>query len=73
METPVATSAHAVVAEVKTVTVVKGDNLWDLARRFYGDGLRYADLFSANSTQLRDPNLIYIGQIFVVPQTAPAK
>ena len=55
------------------MTVVKGDNLWDLALHFYGDGLRYADLFSANSTQIRNPNLIYIGQIFVVPQKPPAK
>jgi len=46
---------------------VKGDNLWDLAIKYYGDGLLYADIFSANSSQIRDPNLIYIGQIFVVP------
>ena len=50
-----------------TYTVVKGDNLWDLAIKYYGDGLRYADIFSANSSQIHDPNLIYIGQIFVVP------
>jgi nucleoid-associated protein YgaU len=66
-ETPVATAAHAVVAEVRAYTVVKGDNLWDLAVKYYGDGLRYADIFSANASQIRDPNLIYIGQIFVVP------
>jgi nucleoid-associated protein YgaU len=52
---------------VLTYTVVKGDNLWDLAIKYYGDGLRYADIFSANASQIRDPNLIYIGQIFVVP------
>ena len=56
------------VVEVRTYTVVKGDNLWDLAIKYYGDGLRYADIFSANSSQIHDPNLIYIGQIFVVPQ-----
>jgi nucleoid-associated protein YgaU len=66
-ETPVATAAHAVVPEVRAYTVVKGDNLWDLAIKYYGDGLRYADIFSANASQIRDPNLIYIGQIFVVP------
>ena len=72
-ETPVATTAHPVVAEVRTVTVAKGDNLWDLARHFYGDGLRYADLYTANSAQIHDPNLIFVGQIFVVPQAAVAK
>jgi nucleoid-associated protein YgaU len=66
-ETPVATAAHAVVAEVLTYTVVRGDNLWDLAIKYYGDGLLYADIFSANASQIRNPNLIYIGQIFVVP------
>jgi len=66
-ETPVATAAHAVVPEVLAYTVVKGDNLWDLAVKYYGDGLRYADIFSANASQIRDPNLIYVGQIFVVP------
>ena len=66
-ETPAATAAHAIVAEVLTYTVVKGDNLWDLAVKYYGDGLRYADIFSANASQIRDPNLIFIGQIFVVP------
>jgi len=66
-EAPAATPSHAVVAEVSTYTVVKGDNLWDLAIKYYGDGLRYADIFSANASQIRNPNLIYIGQIFVVP------
>ena len=66
-EAPVATASHAVVPEVRTYTVVHGDNLWDLAIKYYGDGLRYAEIYSANSSQIRDPNLIYIGQIFVVP------
>jgi nucleoid-associated protein YgaU len=66
-ESPAATPSHAVVPEVLTYTVVKGDNLWDLAIKYYGDGLRYADIFSANASQIHDPNLIFIGQIFVVP------
>ena len=62
--------SHAVVAELRTATVIKGDNLWDLARHFYGDGLRYSDIFHANSGLIHNPNLIYIGQVFVVPQDA---
>ncbi len=69
--TPDSGPSHATVAEVLTTTVVHGDNLWDLARRFYGDGLRYADIYSANSAQIRNPNLIYIGQVFVVPHDRP--
>ncbi len=64
--------SHAVVAEIRTATVVKGDNLWDLARHFYGDGLHYSDIFQANSVQIHNPNLIYIGQVFVVPQPSSA-
>jgi nucleoid-associated protein YgaU len=60
--------SHAVVAQIRAATVVKGDNLWDLARHFYGDGLRYADIYRANASQIHNPNLIFIGQVFVVPQ-----
>ncbi len=60
-----------VVADVRTTTVVRGDNLWDLARRFYGDGTRFRQIYAANASQIRDPNLIYIGQIFVVPKAPP--
>ncbi len=59
------------VAEVRTTTVVRGDNLWDLARHFYGDGMRFRQIYAANASQIRDPSLIYIGQIFVVPKEPP--
>jgi nucleoid-associated protein YgaU len=65
---PAADPSHAVVAQIRATTVVKGDNLWDLARHFYGDGLRYADIYRANASQIHNPNLIFIGQVFVVPQ-----
>jgi nucleoid-associated protein YgaU len=57
-----------VIAEVQTTTVVAGDNLWDLARRFYGDGMRFRQIYAANAAQIREPRLIYIGQKFVVPK-----
>ena len=56
------------VAELRTTTVVRGANLWDLARRYYGDGLHYSDIYPAYAAHIRNPNLIYIGQVFVVPQ-----
>ena len=45
--------AHVVVAEVQTTTVVRGDNLWDLARRYYGDGMQFRQIYEANSSQIR--------------------
>jgi nucleoid-associated protein YgaU len=63
--------SHAIVAEIRTATVIKGDDLWDLARHYYGDGLRYVDILHANSSLIHNPNLIYIGQVLVVPQDPP--
>ena len=45
-------------------TVVKGDTLWGIARRFYGDGSRYTEL--ARKNNLSNPNLIYPGQVIVL-------
>ena len=49
------------------VMVQPGNSLWRLARRTYGSGLRYTDIYDANRDQIRDPNLIYPGQVFVLP------
>ncbi len=50
------------------VTVVRGDSLWRIARRFYGRGIRYTVIYAENATQIRDPDLIYPGQVFSVPR-----
>ncbi len=60
--------SNVIVADLRITTVVRGDNLWDLARRFYGDGTRFRQIYAANANQIRNPSLIYIGQIFVVPK-----
>jgi nucleoid-associated protein YgaU len=56
------------LAKAGVVTIVRGDNLWNIARSRYGDGFRYTTIYEANKNQIRDPNLIYPGQIFVVPK-----
>ena len=56
-----------VVPKIATTTVVRGDNLWRLSRVTYGVGTRYAVIYSANREQIRNPNRIYPGQIFVLP------
>lgn len=58
-------SAVAVRAEI--ITVQPGYTLWGIAKRSYGDGLLYVKVFAANKAQIRDPNLIYPGQVFSVP------
>jgi hypothetical protein len=51
------------------VTIVRGDNLWNIARGALGSGERYTVIYEANRNQIRDPNLIYPGQVFVIPKT----
>jgi nucleoid-associated protein YgaU len=48
--------------------VQPGASLWRIARRTYGDGVHYSLIYEANQSQIRDPDLIYPGQIFTVPQ-----
>jgi nucleoid-associated protein YgaU len=52
---------------VATQTVQPGNTLWAIARDNLGEGIMYVDLFEANADQIRDPDLIYPGQVFVIP------
>ncbi len=52
----------------RTVVVQPGNSLWRMARRLYGSGWQYTTIFAANEDQIRDPNLIYPGQIFDIPE-----
>jgi nucleoid-associated protein YgaU len=50
-----------------TYTVVKGDSLWAIAKKFYGDGSKYTKIASANKDKIKNPSLIYPGQKLVIP------
>ncbi len=52
-----------------SVVVQPGNSLWRIARRSYGDGVRYTTIYQANRDQIRDPDRIYPGQIFMLPVT----
>ncbi len=49
-------------------TVEKGDNLWKIAQKALGNGARYTEIFEANKPMLKDPDLIYPGQVLRIPQ-----
>ena len=51
------------------VIVQPGNSLWRIARRTYGQGVRYTIIFLANRDQITEPDLIYPGQVFTLPQT----
>ena len=53
--------------EGKTYTVQKGDSLWKIAKQFYGNGAQYSKIVSANADKIKNPNLIYPGQVFTIP------
>ncbi|GLS46074.1 LysM peptidoglycan-binding domain-containing protein [Methylobacterium brachythecii] len=61
-------AAAVFVPEIETAKIIRGDNLWQISRKSYGDGKRYTVIYQANRDQIRDPNLIYPGQIFVMPK-----
>jgi len=56
-----------VVPKVTTTVVSRGDSLWRISRAVYGTGERYSVIYGANHKQIRNPNRIYPGQVFVVP------
>lgn len=50
------------------VIIEKGDMLWRIAYRTYGDGIRYLDIVNRNRDRIADPDLIYPAQIFALPE-----
>lgn len=54
-------------AASQSVIIRRGDTLWQIARRTYGQGVRYTTIYLANQDQIRNPNRISPGQIFNVP------
>ena len=61
-------AATVVVDSIETATVIRGDSLWRISRKTYGLGNRYTEIHRANQQQIRDPDLIYPGQVFVLPK-----
>jgi nucleoid-associated protein YgaU len=51
-----------------SVIIRKGDNLWTISKRTYGSGLRYTTIYLSNRDQIKNPDLIWPGQVFVMPK-----
>lgn len=54
--------------QVAMTTVQPGTTLWAIARDQFGSGVMYVEVFEANRDRIRDPNLIYPGQVFRLPE-----
>ena len=52
----------------RRLIVLRGDSLWNIARAHYGAGFQHTVIFGANKEQIRNPDLIYPGQVFSLPK-----
>ncbi len=59
---------EAAVTGNDSYIVVKGDCLWNIAKKFYGKGSQYTLIYNANRDKIKNPNLIYPGQILIIPK-----
>ena len=50
------------------VIIRRGDSLWRISRRVYGHGVRYSTIYLANQEQIRNPDRIWPGQVFRMPE-----
>ncbi|MEM6341806.1 MAG: LysM peptidoglycan-binding domain-containing protein, partial [Pseudomonadota bacterium] len=61
-------AATAADPDARSITVQTGATLWAIARDRYGDGALYVQVFEANRDTIRNPDLIYPGQVFALPE-----
>jgi nucleoid-associated protein YgaU len=66
---PLADAVAVQLAAGQNYLVQPGNNLWQIARRAYGNGVRYVIIYAANLGQIRDPERIYPGQVFKLPKS----
>ena len=71
-QVPAATAEPAsAVPDEGRVVIQPGNNLWRISKVIYGDATKYTLLYQANQDQIRDPDLIYPGQVFRTPDVVP--
>ena len=63
-----ALTASLIAPAGQTYTVAPGDYLWKIAQKFYGTGYKWDVIYKANAGSIRNPNLIYAGQVLVIPE-----
>lgn len=61
------TRAAATAPKATTYTVKKGDTLWAISKKYLGNGAKYNLIFNANKGKIKNPNLIYVGQVLTIP------
>lgn len=64
---PNAASRDAPISAIRAITVQPGNTLWAISRDTYGEGILYMRVVKANAERIRNPDLIYPGQVFTLP------
>ena len=67
VETTRSTETSPAPSTNQTYTVQKGDCLWNIAKKFYGNGSKYTVIANANKNTIKNANLIYPGQVLTIP------
>jgi hypothetical protein len=70
-ETQVAAATVEAMPKLGRVVIQPGNNLWRISQVIYGSGVKYTVIYEANREFIRDPDLIYPGQIFTTPDVVP--
>ena len=68
--TPTIAQAPLTPSEQNSVIIRRGDTLWQISRRIYGQGVRYTTIYLANQDKIANPDIIQPGQTFEVPNEA---
>ena len=61
------TLKRATAPAAKTYTVVSGDSLWKIAQKKLGSGAKYTEIYNLNKNKIKNPSLIYPGQVLTLP------
>jgi nucleoid-associated protein YgaU len=70
VELPFSRAGRIANIEGESLVIVQpGNSLWRIARRTMGSGMKYAMIYNANRAQILDPDMIFPGQVFALPQT----
>jgi nucleoid-associated protein YgaU len=64
------TELSETASTANSIVVQPGNSLWRIARRSYGSGWQYSVIYEANKDQIRNPDMIYPGQVFKLPPPA---
>lgn len=66
-QSKVTKKAAAATSTARKYTVKKGDCLWNIAKKYYGSGAQYTKIYNANKGIIKNPSLIYAGQVLTIP------